>query len=135
MTDRQTFALANPLDPADLGAVSRSAQRVASEHQGYLTMLTVDKSDGLWWHAGVSVLSSNLKAVPHSGLSNLQRKAAERLVRELLNEVGRPDSEELSWDDRCVHLIRRLTIEEERKAKSSSTEKTHSKRKQQGFLR
>jgi hypothetical protein len=96
MTDRQSLALANPIDPDDLNALMQFAATTRRGEQAYLAILSVDRKDGFWWHAGVSVVSSNLKPVPHPGLSNLQRRAAERVARELLVNVGRPDSERVA---------------------------------------
>jgi hypothetical protein len=116
MTERQNFALANPVDPDNVQAQSRFAQNIIGEHQSYGTVLNVERKDSFWWHAGVTVLSRNLKPIPHLALSNLQRKAAERQARDLLKDVGLPDSEELRWGQKSLHLLRKLTGEEEHRA-------------------
>jgi hypothetical protein len=117
MTNRQSVALANPIPADDLSRASCFAETVHGAHQSYGTILTVDRRvDGLWWHAAANVLSLNFKPIPHSGLSNPERKAAERVVRELLMGVGRHDREELRWDSKSIHLIRSLTIDEEQAA-------------------
>ena len=121
MTQRQQFALANPVDPDDLLVLEPFAETIRGEHQSYGTILTVDRADCLCWHACVTVLSRNLKPVPYSGLSHLQRKAAERLVRDLLKDVGQPDSEQLRWDPKCIHLIRKVTVEEQQELAESKS--------------
>jgi hypothetical protein len=39
------------------------------------------------------------------------------LVKELLADIGRPDSDEVHEDGKAVHILRAATIEEERRAR------------------
>src|SRR3954470_8567203 len=106
MTERQAIAIANPINFADANALARFAQTVRAGQQSYGTILTVHRDDGLYWHARVSVLSVNLKPVPVTCLSTLQQRAAERVARELLDNVGCRDSEELKREQKSFLLIR-----------------------------
>jgi hypothetical protein len=114
MTNRQSLALARTVPTDEVRRASCLAETVHGPYQSYGTTLTVDRrEDGLWWHAEANVLSANLKPIPYWGLSNPERKAAERVVRELLAGVGSHDREEVRWDSKSIHLFRSVTFEEE----------------------
>ena len=84
------------------------------------TILTVDRvGNQFWWHVAVSVLDSALKPVPIIRITSSDKDAAECLAHELLSDVGRWDSDECHYDDKSLHIIRNLTIAEERQAKRS----------------
>jgi hypothetical protein len=61
-----------------------------------------------------------LKPVPIDQLFANDSVLIKEVARKIHDEVGRPDSEKIQYDEKAVHIIRRLTIEEERKAKRFS---------------
>ncbi len=108
MTDRQRFALANPIDPKDDSGLLRFAQTLKRHDINFGTILAVDHNEGFWWHASVSMLSRHHKPVPLSSLTAGERKVVEQVARELLEGVGGP-SEKLSQQDKAFHIMRELT--------------------------
>jgi hypothetical protein len=119
VTDRQSFALANPrLDTSDPPALTKFARVLTRGVRKFRTIVTVDRNrKELWWNVSVSVLGADLKPVPISQLSETARMAAERLAHELLGDVGRSESESVNYDEGAVQIMRRVTVEEDRRAK------------------
>jgi hypothetical protein len=123
MTDRQSFALANPvMDLEDLAAIEKFARTLTRGVRKFGTILTVDRyRKELWWHVSVSVLGADLKPVPIERLLAVEKTAGERLARELLGDVGRPSSDEIKDDEKSIQIIRRVTIEEDREGQRSES--------------
>jgi hypothetical protein len=59
-------------------------------------------------------LSDQFKPIRWEELRPSQRETVRRLPRELLDDVGRPDSDFEDVQDKSYQIIRQLTIEEER---------------------
>jgi len=79
------------------------------------TILTVDRLDEhLTWHVSVTALSDQFKPILWNELRPSQREAVRQLARELLEDVGRPDSDVEDVQDKSYRIVRKLTIEEER---------------------
>ena len=66
------------------------------------------------WHVSVTALSPNFKPIAWKDLRPSQRETVRAVARELLEDVGRPDSDFDSTDMDDYQLLRKLTIEEER---------------------
>jgi hypothetical protein len=71
----------------------------------------------LYWHSCVSTLDSDGKPLLTDRLSSADKSATLRLARELLSEIGRPSSDTVREDEKSVHILRLMTIEEERQAR------------------
>jgi hypothetical protein len=64
VTTRQTFAISNPLlDPTDMDALQKFADKILRDGAGFFTILTVDHyCDGITcWHVSVTALSLKFK--------------------------------------------------------------------------
>jgi hypothetical protein len=70
--------------------------------------------DHLTWHVSVTPLSAQFKPMLWNELKPSQREAVRQLARELLENVGRPDSDVEDLQDKSYQIVRKLTIEEER---------------------
>jgi hypothetical protein len=78
------------------------------------TILTVDRfDDHLTWHVSVTALSDQFKPMLLGELRPSQREVVRQLARELLEDVGWPDSD-VENVDKSSQIVRKLTIEEER---------------------
>jgi hypothetical protein len=119
MTDRQSFALANPVtDPDDVTSLMKFARTLTRGVRKFGTILTVDRKKAeFWWHVCVTPLDSALKPLLLSEIEPTDKVVTERLARELLDDVGRPDSDRNDYDEKSIHIFRWSTIEEERTAK------------------
>jgi len=74
----------------------------------------VNHRDGIMcWHVSVTELSPNSKLIKWNDLKPSQREAAREVARELVKNVGRPDSDVDSTEMDDYQLLRKLTIEEE----------------------
>jgi hypothetical protein len=109
VTSRQSFALsAVVVDVNDTDRLKEFAKRFG-------TILTVDQLEGrLAWHVSVTPLSDQFKRIPWDELKPSQREAVRQLAHELLDDVGRPDSDAEDVQEKSYQIIRKLTIEEER---------------------
>jgi len=118
VTSRQSFALFNVLtDANDTEALKAFAKTVVNAAGRFGTILTVDRFDErLTWHVSVTPLSDQFKPMLWNELKPSQREAVRQLARELLQDVGRPDSDIEDVQDKSYRIIRQLTIEEERLA-------------------
>jgi hypothetical protein len=116
VTTRQTFAISNPLlDPTDTSELQKFAEKILPDGAGFFTILTVDHCDGITcWHVSVTALSPNSKPIKWNDLKPSQRESVRLVARELLENVGRPDSDFDSTEMDDYQLLRKLTIEEER---------------------
>ena len=102
-------------DPEDTNALTKYARKVTNPHGQFGTLLTVDSFEGYFlWHATITFLSVRLSAIEWNNLKTPQREAVRILARELLLGVGHSDSDVETTHDKCYHLLRKLTIEEEK---------------------
>jgi hypothetical protein len=91
------------------------AKTLVNDAGRFGTILTVDRFESqLTWHVSVSALSDQFKPMLWQRLKPSQREAVRQLARELLTDVGRPDSDFEDVQDKSYQIIRKLTIEEER---------------------
>jgi hypothetical protein len=116
MTSRQSFALSAVVaDVHDLERLKAFAKTVVNDADRFGTILTVDRFEGrLTWHVSVTALSDQFKPMSWEVLKPSQREAVRQLARELLDDVGRPNSDFEVAEDKSCQIIRKLTIEEER---------------------
>jgi hypothetical protein len=116
VTPRQSFALSHILkDPNDTEALKAFAKTIVNDAGRFGTILTVDRlEDHLTWHVSVTPLSDQFKPMLWNELKPSQREAVRQLARELLENVGRPDSDVEDLQDKSYQIVRKLTIEEER---------------------
>jgi hypothetical protein len=120
MTDRLALALSNPIDPGDLDALAKCASTLTRGSRNFGTILAVDKQrKEFHWHVSVTLLDSIGRPTPIVRLTELEKVFILRLAWELLADVGWPNSEEVHEDEKSVHLTRRVTIEEERRARNA----------------
>jgi hypothetical protein len=117
MNDRQSFALENPVtDSEDLD--EQFARTLTRSVRKFGTILTVDlHKKEFFWHACVTLLNPEGKPIPINKFSLTQRAVTLRLALELLGDVGRPDSNKIHEDKKSIHIIRPVTIEEEREVR------------------
>jgi hypothetical protein len=129
MTDRQAFALSHVLaDLKDLSVLKKHALNLARGSLRFGTILTVDKyRNDFSWHVAVSLLNRELKPIPIEQLSVIEKSATIDLARELLANIGRPDSDRVYEDEKSVHVLRSATIEEERQARKAIARKKSAK--------
>ena len=125
MTDRQAFALSHVLaDLEDLSILKKHASNLARGVLRFGTILTVDKyRNEFSWHVAVSLLNRELKPIPFEQLSLTEKSATIDLAKELLADIGRPDSAKVHEDEKAVHILRAATIEEERRARKAIARK------------
>jgi hypothetical protein len=118
---RQTFAISNPLlNPTDMDALQKFAEKILRDGAGFFTILTVDHCDGITcWHVSVMAMSPKFKPIAWKDLKPSGREAVRKIARGLLENVGRPDSDCDSTDMGEYQIVRKLTIEEERLLKRS----------------
>ena len=116
MTKRQSFALCRVLaDPRNTEPLRTLAKTIINDAGRFGTILTVDLWKGeLHWHVSVTPLSDQFKPMLWAQLKPSQREAIRQLARELLADVGRPESDLEDAQDERYRIIRQLTIEEER---------------------
>ena len=116
MTSRQSLALSAVVaDVNDTERLKAFAKTVVNDSGRFGTILTVDRFEGrLTWHVSVTSLSDQFKPIFWEELKPSQREAMCQLARELLNDVGGPDSDFEDVQDKSYQIIRQLTIEEER---------------------
>jgi hypothetical protein len=116
MTSRQSFALSEVVvDVNDTDRLKAFAKTLVNDAGRFGSILTVDRFQGrLTWHVSVTSLSDQFKPIPWEELKPSQREAMRQLARELLNNVGRPDSDFEEVQEKSYQIIRQLTIEEER---------------------
>src|SRR4051812_12525926 len=121
MTARQSFAVLNPIsDPHETESLKPFAKTIVMGTDRFGTILTIDQfDDRLTWHVSVSALSDQFKPILWINLKPSQRETVRQLARELLHDVGRPDSDLEEVQDKCYQISRPLTIEEERLVRSS----------------
>jgi hypothetical protein len=127
MNDRQTLALNHvTMDTADLDNLERYARTLTRGVRKFGTILTVDLHRKQFsWHVCVSLLNSRAVPLPIDQFSSADKIVTIRLARELLGDVGRPDSDDIHEDEKSVHITRSLTIEEERRARRALTVRVH----------
>ena len=125
MTDRQAFALSHVMtDLKDLANLKKHALNLARGSLRFGTILKVDKyRNEFSWHVAVSLLNRELTPIPIEQLSVSEKSATIDLARELLADIGRPDSDKVHEDERSVHILRSATIEEERQARKAIARK------------
>jgi hypothetical protein len=111
VTDRQRYALANPISANHTDGVVRCTQTFKRLDWSFRTILTVERRDGLWWHASVSMLSRHLKPIPIATLNPAEQKIVERIARQLLIGVGE-SVEDIRRDEVAIHIIRQLSADE-----------------------
>jgi hypothetical protein len=121
VTTRQTFAISNPLlDPTDTDALQKFAKTILRDSSGFGTILTVDHfNDITCWHVSVTALSPHSRPIAWKDLKPSEREAVYQVADELLENVGRPDSDVDSTEMDSYQILRKLTIEEERLLKRS----------------
>src|SRR5215467_9131216 len=129
MTDRQVFALNHVMtDLGDLAGLQKHALNLARGVLKFGTILTVDKyRNEFSWHVAVSLLNRQLKPIPIERLSVTEKSATIDLARELLADIGSPDSDKVYEDEKSVHILRSATIEEERQARKAIARKKGAK--------
>jgi hypothetical protein len=129
MTDRQAYALSHVLAAlGDLTILKKHALNLARGSLRFGTILTVDKyRNEFSWHVAVSLLNRELKPVPMEQFSVTEKSATIDLARELLADIGRPDSDRVYEDEKSVHILRSATIEEERQARKGIARKKGAK--------
>jgi hypothetical protein len=120
MTDRQVFAISNvTINLEDLGGLGKFARTLTRGVTKFGTILTVDRQGNEYsWHVCVSLLDSNGLPTPLEQLSETGMAVILDLARELLGDVGRPDSDVIHNKTKSVHIVRPVTSEEERQARS-----------------
>lgn len=118
MTDRQSFALDNPVtDTDDPSILEKYAVTLTRGTRKFGTILTIDRvKNEFVWHVCVSLLDSEGRPRSVSGFSSTDKSVTARLARELLEDVGQPNSNEIRKDEKSVHMVRPTTIEEDRHA-------------------
>jgi hypothetical protein len=116
MTQRQAFAISKILtDLNDTETLKAFAKTIVNDAGRFGTILMTDRCDGeLRWHVSVSALSEMFKPISWDELKPSHREAVRQLARELLKDVGRPDTDFDLADEKSYQLIRQLTVEEER---------------------
>ena len=120
MTDRQAFALNNIIeDSEDIAALPGHATILTLGIRRFGTILTVDHANEFRWHVCVSLLNSEVMPRRLDKLSSEDKVATLALALELLSEVGQPDCDDIHEEERSLHITRRLTIREERRARES----------------
>jgi hypothetical protein len=101
----------------DTDRLKAFAKTLVNDTGRFGTIFTVDRFEGrLTWHVSVTSLSDQFKPIPWEELKPSQREAVRQRARELLDDVGRPDSDFEDIQDKSYQIIRQLTIEEERQA-------------------
>ena len=113
--------MSNPLlDPTDASALHKFTRTIVRDDGGVGTILTLDHFNRVsCWHVSVTTLSPISKPIKWKDLKPSQREAVREVARELLENVGRPDSDVESTKMGDYQLVRKLTIEEERLLKRS----------------
>jgi hypothetical protein len=125
VNDRQEIALNNVATGlSDAAALEKYARTLTRGTRKFGTILTLDlhKKD-VSWHVCVSMLDSEGKPLLTDHLSSADKSATLRLARELLFEIGRPSSDSVREDEKSVHILRAMTIEEERQARKAIARK------------
>jgi hypothetical protein len=80
---------------------------VVNDDGRFGTILTVDRFEGrLTWHVSVTSLSDQFKPILWQELKPSQREAVRQLAHELLDDVGRPDSDFEDRQDKSYQIIR-----------------------------
>jgi hypothetical protein len=122
MTSRQTFALSAVVtDVHDIERLKAFAKTIVNDAGKFGTILPVDRFEGrLTWHVSVTALSDRSKPILWDELKPSQRESVRQLARELLNDVGRPDSDFEDIQEKSYQIIRQLMIEEERLVRKPS---------------
>jgi len=112
MTSRQSFALSEVVvDVNDTDRLKAFAKTLVNDAGRFGSILTVDRFQGrLTWHVSVTSLSE-FKPMLWERLKPSQREAVRQLARELLADVGRPDSDVEDAQDKSYQILRQLTIE------------------------
>ena len=120
MPPRQSLALSSVLtNPDSTEALAAFAKTIVNDAGRFGTILTVDRLEGrLTWHVSVMSLSDQFKPISWKELKPSQREKVRQMARELLEDVGRPDSDFEDVQDKSYQIIRQLTIEEERLVRS-----------------
>src|SRR4051812_12616238 len=108
MTTRQAFAIANIVrDPNNTKALEQFAKTIVNAAGRFGTILTVDKVEEGWcWHVSVTTLSEFFKPVSWKELKPSERESVRRLARELLEDVGRPDTDLDMTEEESYQIIR-----------------------------
>ena len=116
MTLRQAFAISNILtDINDTESLKAFAKTIVNDAGRFGTILMADCWEGeLRWHVSVSALSEMFKPISWDDLKPSRREAVRQLARDLLKDVGRPDTDFDLAEEKSYQLIRQLTVEEER---------------------
>ncbi len=111
LTKRQARALSSIRDPNQLEGLDGFAKTVINDVGRFGTILTVDRFEGdLRWHVSVSMLSEAFKPIKWSSLKPSEREAVRQLARDLLDDVGRPGSDEDAAEGKTYQIIRKLTL-------------------------
>jgi hypothetical protein len=123
VTDRQAFALNNiATDVSDSARLEKYARTLTRDVHKFGTILTVDlHKKEFSWHVCVCMLNSEGKPLPIKALSSADKSDTLRLACELLGEIGRPDSDAVQEHEKSIHIVRHLTIEEEREARKDQS--------------
>jgi len=111
MNDRQALALNHvTTGTADLDNLERYARTLTRGVRKFGTILTVDLHRKQFsWHVCVSLLNSQAVPLLIDQFSSTDKIVTIRLARELLGEVGRPDSDDIhEEDEKSVHITRLL---------------------------
>jgi hypothetical protein len=114
MNDRQVFSLRNIVtDHEDVAGLEKYARTLTRGVRKFGTILTVDLYKKTFlWHVRVSPLNPEGKPLSIEQLSLIEKSVTLRLARELIADVGRPDSDKIHEGTHHGMHLQSLTIQE-----------------------